>query len=97
MIEDLGIKKIERANKERIEKAKLDKEITEIERKIDNELMPKTVTSQILDMYENFDELVFNLSEVGSETIESLERMNTFKFYRYENLLSKKLKKNVRD
>lgn len=60
--------------------------------------MPKTVTSQVLEMYEQFDELVFNLAEAGSETIEGLERMSTFKFYRYKSLLSKKLKKkNVRD
>lgn len=57
--------------------------------------MPKPVTSQILEMYEQFDELVFNLADNGSETIESLERMNTFKFYRYKKLLSKKLKPNV--
>ena len=60
-------------------------------------MMPKAVTSQILDMYENFDELVFNLADNGSETLEALERMNTFKFYRYKNLLAKKLKPNVRD
>lgn len=60
-------------------------------------MMPKAVTSQILDMYENFDELVFNLADNGSETIESLERMNTFKFYRYKKNLAKKLKPNVRD
>ena len=54
--------------------------------------MPKPVTSQILEMYEQFDELVFNLADNGSESLESIERMNTFKFYRYKSLLSKKLK-----
>ena len=60
-------------------------------------MMPKAVTSQILDMYQRFDELCFDLARLGSESLEGIEKMNTFKFYRYKNLLSKKLKENVRD
>lgn len=94
--EDLGLKKIARANElDRLKRAELDKQIKELESKLNAELMPKAVTSQILDMYERFDELCFDLAELGSESLESIERMNTFKFYRFKNLLSKKLKKNV--
>lgn len=60
-------------------------------------MMPKAVTSQILDMYEAFDELCFDLARLGSESLEAIEKMNVFKFYRYKNLLSKKLKPNVGD
>lgn len=60
-------------------------------------MMPKAVTSQVLDMYESFDELCFDLSSLGSENLTSVEQMNTFKFFRYKKLLSKKMKPNVRN
>ena len=41
-------------------------------------------------MYQSFEELCFNLADTGRENIESIERMNVYKFYRYKEYLINK-------
>jgi hypothetical protein len=48
--------------------------------------MPKTVTNQILDMYKDFDTLIFNMADGQPEKVRELKSMSIFDFYRHKEL-----------
>ena len=54
--------------------------------------MPKTVTNQILDMYKDFDTLIFNMANGEPDKVRELKRMSIFDFYRHKELQIEKSK-----
>lgn len=52
--------------------------------------MPKTVTNQILDMYKDFDTLIFNMADGQPDKVREFKAMSVFDFYRHKELLMDK-------
>lgn len=46
-------------------------------------------------MNANFEELLFNVASLGSETLDSIKKMSTYEFFRYKQFVTKKINKNV--
>ena len=74
-----------------IDKAKKEIEIKELVLSF-NEEFNKPVIDKIIKMNTNFEKLIFNLSEKGNETINSIEQMNVYKFFRYKQFIIEKFK-----
>ena len=88
LVQDLGLKKIELTNEyNRLKRAKLNVEIKVLENKLNSHISPKTVTSQVLDMYKDFDTLVFNMANGEPDKVREFKRMSIFDFYRHKELL----------
>lgn len=88
LVQDLGLKKIELTNEyNRLKRAKLNVEIKVLEDKLNSHISPKTVTSQVLDMYKDFDTLVFNMANGEPDKVREFKRMSIFDFYRHKELL----------
>ena len=88
IVQDLGLKKIELTNEDnRLKRAKLNVEIKTLEDKLNSHINPKTVTSQVLDMYKDFDTLVFNMANGEPDKVSEFKRMSIFDFYRHKELL----------
>ena len=88
IVQDLGLKKIELTNEDnRLKRAKLNVEIKTLEDKLNSHINPKTVTSQVLDMYKDFDTLVFNMANGEPDKVKEFKRMSIFDFYRHKELL----------
>ena len=88
IVQDLGLKKIELTNEyNRLKRAKLNVEIKVLEDKLNSHINPKTVTSQVLDMYKDFDTLVFNMANGEPDKVKEFKRMSIFDFYRHKELL----------
>ena len=75
-----------------LDRARIQDSIDDIKSKLQDK--PMSYIDKIIAMYNGFDELVFNMSENGKETIESIERMDVYRFYKYKQLLSKKINSN---
>tara|TARA_R110000803_G_scaffold128612_1_gene196061 strand:+ start:658 stop:951 length:294 start_codon:yes stop_codon:yes gene_type:complete len=87
----LGLRIIELTNENnRLKRAKLNVEIKSLEDKLSAHLMPKTVTNQILDMYKDFDTLIFNMADGQPDKVRELKLMSIFDFYRHKELLIEK-------
>jgi len=54
---------------------------------LNSHINPKTVTSQVLDMYKDFDTLVFNMANGEPDKVKEFKRMSIFDFYRHKELL----------
>jgi hypothetical protein len=52
--------------------------------------MPKAVTNQILDMYKDFDTLIFNMANGEPQKVREFKQMSVFDFYRHKELLMDK-------
>jgi hypothetical protein len=52
--------------------------------------MPKAVTNQILDMYKDFDTLIFNMANGEPHKVREFKQMSVFDFYRHKELLMDK-------
>ena len=52
--------------------------------------MPKAVTNQILDMYKDFDTLIFNMADGNPNRVREFKAMSIFDFYRHKELLMDK-------
>ena len=88
IVQDLGLKKIELTNEDnRLKRAKLNVEIKTLEDKLNSHISPKTVTSQVLDMYKDFDTLVFNMANGEPDKVNEFKKMSIFDFYRHKELL----------
>ena len=88
LVQDLGLKKIELTNEDnRLKRAKLNVEIKVLGDKLNSHINPKTVTSQVLDMYKDFDTLVFNMANGEPDKVSEFKRMSIFDFYRHKELL----------
>ena len=88
IVQDLGLKKIELTNEDnRLKRAKLNVEIKTLEDKLNSHIKPKTVTSQVLDMYKDFDTLVFNMANGEPDKVNEFKKMSIFDFYRHKELL----------
>ena len=87
----MGLRIIELTNENnRLKRAKLNVEIKSLEDKLSAHLMPKTVTNQILDMYKDFDTLIFNMADGQPDKVRELKLMSIFDFYRHKELLIEK-------
>lgn len=54
---------------------------------MNSHITPKTVTNQVLDMYKDFDTLVFNMADGQPDKVREFKQMSTFDFYRHKELL----------
>ena len=78
-----------------LEKARIQVKIKQTERKIKHKIEGKTVSTQVLEMYKNFDALVFNISRIDKITsTDELKKMNIYDFYRHKELLEEEVKRN---
>lgn len=74
-----------------LERARIKKKADSLERSVVNQVERKTYDEMVLQLYNDYEQTVFNLSEQSkNETIESIKNMSVGQRHQFMKLISEK-------